>query len=60
MNAMGYIKEPQGIDFVITSDPLTDETRQEISGFIRSYKSKSSNKKAKPSTSLKRPKAVQS
>jgi hypothetical protein len=58
---MGYIKEPKGIDFVIVSDPLTDEARQEISEFIRTYKSKlSSNKKSKPAIHLKQSKAVQS
>lgn len=37
---MGHIKEPKGVDFVISSDPLTDKDRQEISEFIRNYKTK--------------------
>jgi len=36
---MGYIKEPKGVDFIINSDPLTDKDRQEISDFIRNYRS---------------------
>jgi len=37
---MGYIKEPKGVDFIIQSEPLTDEERIAISEFIRSYKTK--------------------
>ncbi len=44
---MGHIKEPKGVDFVIESDPLTDEARQEISEFIRNYKKSTTNKKGK-------------
>ena len=42
---MGHIKEPKGVDFVIASDPLTDKARQEISEFIRNYKSNSADEK---------------
>ena len=28
---MGYIKEPKGVDFIIKSEPLTDEDRKAIS-----------------------------
>ncbi len=31
---MGYIKEPDGVDFIIQSKPLTDKERKEISKFI--------------------------
>ena len=44
---MGHIKEPQGIDFIIKSDPLTDQARQEISKFISDYKRKEALKKKK-------------
>ena len=44
---MGHIREPKGVDFVIASDPLTDRARQEISEFIRNYKSDTINRKAK-------------
>jgi hypothetical protein len=32
---MGLIKEPNGVDFIIQSPPLTDSERMEISEFIR-------------------------
>ncbi len=35
---MGLIKEPEGIDFIIQSPPLTDKERIEISEFIRTRK----------------------
>ena len=35
---MGYIKEPEGVDFIIESKPLTDEDKKQISQFIREYK----------------------
>lgn len=53
---MGYIKEPKGVDFVIASDPLTDDARREISEFIQEYKSKASIKKARSVTNMKQPK----
>ncbi len=42
---MGYIKEPEGVDFIIQSKPLTDEERKKISKFIQDYKAKHSRKK---------------
>jgi hypothetical protein len=35
---MGFIREPEGVDFIIQSPPLTDKEREEISKFIRSRK----------------------
>ena len=35
---MGLIKEPEGVDFIIQSPPLTDDERKEISEFIRNRK----------------------
>jgi len=32
---MGLIKEPEGVDFIIQSPPLTENERKEISEFIR-------------------------
>lgn len=55
---MGHIKEPKGVDFIIASDPLTDKARQEISEFIKNYKSNAANKKAKPVTTVKQRKTV--
>ncbi|MDQ3682436.1 MAG: hypothetical protein M3352_05095 [Bacteroidota bacterium] len=37
---MGHIKEPKGVDFIIKSEPLTNEERAAISEFIRQYKAK--------------------
>lgn len=43
---MGYIKEPEGVDFIIQSKPLTDKERKEISKFIQDYKAKQVGKKS--------------
>ncbi|MEX8546783.1 MAG: hypothetical protein V5804_04200 [Mucilaginibacter sp.] len=37
---MGYIKEPDGVDFIVNGKPLTDQQKQEISEFIRADKEK--------------------
>lgn len=37
---MGHIKEPDGVDFVINSRPLTKEEENAISEYIRNYKAK--------------------
>jgi len=41
---MGHIKEPEGVDFVINSRPLTKEEEAAISEYIRLYKAKPSHK----------------
>jgi hypothetical protein len=43
---MGHIKEPDGVDLVIKSRPLTKEEEFAISNYIRAYKAKHSSKKA--------------
>jgi hypothetical protein len=43
---MGLIKEPEGIDFIIQSQPLTDKERSEISEFIRTRKLQNKSKLA--------------
>lgn len=35
---MGYIKEPDGVGFVINGKPLTDKQKQAISEFIKADK----------------------
>jgi hypothetical protein len=57
---MGYIKEPEGVDFIIQSNPLTDKERKEISKFIQDYKAKNAvNKSVKKSrTSSSKPKTL--
>ncbi len=47
---MGFIKEPKGIDFIVHSEPLTDEERKEISKYIAAYK-KRNKKSASPKKS---------
>jgi len=32
---MGYIKEPKGVDFIIQSEPWTEEEKKALSEFIR-------------------------
>ena len=51
---MGYIKEPEGVDFIIKSEPLTDEDRNQISQFIQEYKRKHQVKKEKTATKRKK------
>ena len=41
---MGYIKEPDGVDFIIQSPPLTDKERKAISEFILKDKERNSVK----------------
>ncbi len=47
---MGYIKEPEGIDFLIKGKPLTEKEKKAISEFIKADKEK--NKKLKKSVSI--------
>ena len=35
---MGFIKEPEGVDFVIQSNPLTEKQEKELSEFIAKRK----------------------
>ena len=35
---MGFIKEPEGIDFLIQSNPLTSKQEMELSDFIAKRK----------------------
>jgi hypothetical protein len=51
---MGYIKEPKGIDFIIKSNPLTDNDRNEISELIADYKKKTKKLKEKKKTATTR------
>lgn len=38
---MSFIKEPNGVDFIIESEHLTERDKEEISKFIAQYKRKS-------------------
>ena len=44
-NKMAHIKEPEGVDFIIQSPPLTDKERKEISELIKRMKAKTPIKK---------------
>lgn len=35
---MGYVQEPEGVDFYVDSTPLTEKERKEISEIIAYYK----------------------
>lgn len=50
---MGHIKEPQGVDFIIESQPLTDDDRAAISEYIRSYKAKPKEKQSSRRTTAR-------
>ena len=39
---MSHIKEPEGVDFLIQSPPLTDTERKEISELIKRMKARPS------------------
>ena len=43
---MGYIKEPDGVDFFVDSKPLTEKDRKEISEIIARYKLNGRKRKA--------------
>ena len=42
---MGYIKEPDGVDFIIKSKPLTEKQKKAISEFIKADKGRLVNLK---------------
>ena len=50
---MGYIKEPEGVDFVINGKPLTDKQKKEISEFIKADKKRISEIKTHIQTEKK-------
>jgi len=41
---IGLIKEPEGVDFIIQSPPLTDDERKEIGEFIQIRKLQNKSK----------------
>ncbi|MCX6189376.1 MAG: hypothetical protein NTW54_07220 [Bacteroidetes bacterium] len=41
---MGHIKEPEGVDFIVESRPLTKAEEVAISEYIRNYKAKNAHK----------------
>lgn len=51
---MAHIKEPEGVDFIIQSPPLTDKERKEISELIRRMKAKAKKQDAPKKKKAKR------
>lgn len=54
---MGFIREPDGIDFIIQGKPLTDKEKKEISKFIKADKQRLERlkKRKNKSTSSQQP-----
>ena len=44
---MGYIKEPDGVDLIIKSKPLTEKQKKAIIEFIKADKERLKNRKTK-------------
>ena len=53
---MGYIKEPDGVDFVINGKPLTEKQQQAISKFIQADKERIKKQKARKARTVARKK----
>lgn len=51
---MGLVREPEGVDFVIKSRPLTKKEETLLSEFIQEYKAKRKKKPAAKKTLLKK------
>jgi hypothetical protein len=50
----GLIREPEGVDFIIQSKPLTKEEEKALSEFIREYKEEHRSKPIRKSRTTKR------
>lgn len=55
---MGYIKEPEGVDFVINGKPLTNKQKKEISEFIKADKKRLSELKMRKTRGTNRQKGI--
>ena len=55
---MGYVKEPDGVDFIIKGNPLTEKQKQAISEFIKADKERLANLKKRRKKSASRKKAL--
>lgn len=55
---MGYIKEPDGVDFIIKGKPLTDKQKKEISEFIKADKKRLANLKKRTTKRTNRQRIV--
>jgi hypothetical protein len=50
---MGFIREPEGVDFVIQGKPLTEKQKKELSAFIKADKEKNQREKRKTKSVVK-------
>jgi hypothetical protein len=55
---MGHIKEPDGVDFIISGKPLTEKERKAISEFIKADKEKIARQKLRKAKSANSKKLV--
>jgi hypothetical protein len=55
---MGHIKEPPGVDFIISGKPLTEKERKAISEFIKADKEKIARQKLRKEKSSNSKKLV--
>jgi len=55
---MGYIKEPDGVDFIINSKPLTEKQKEAISAFIKADKERIANLKTRKTKSTNRQQGI--
>jgi hypothetical protein len=51
---MGYIKEPEGVDFIINGKPLTEKQKKAISDFIQADKERLAKQKTRKGRSSNR------
>jgi len=51
---MGYIREPEGVDFVVDSRPLKRKEKEQISDVISHYKKTGKIKRITPSIKNKK------
>ena len=56
---MGHIKEPDGVDLVIKSRPLTADEELAIRNYIRAYKATHSIKKNQPKRATRKTRKVE-
>lgn len=55
---MGHIKEPDGVDFIISGKPLTDKEKKAISEFIKADKEKIARQKLRKAKHVNSKKVV--
>jgi hypothetical protein len=55
---MGYIKEPEGVDFVINGKPLTTKQKQALSEFIKADKERLAKSATRRKKSANRQKVI--